>query len=173
MPFSQSCLHANQSGYWDKWPLLRLYTNPERILSSVLLLLLNPSSTLDALTYQILISTLGDWGVRIHTPTYFLSLRWDVSVAWSGSDSSPHSLTARVPQGSVLCPLLFFLYIKSPGSLIRSHGLFDQLYADETQLHFSFPSSTSHDSQKTSDICLSDISGWRPIIRSLSLTKLI
>ena len=54
---------------------------------------------------------------------------------------------------------LFFLYTKSLGSVISSHGLSYHCYTNDTQLLFSFPPS---DTQVVTRIsaCLADISDW-------------
>lgn len=124
----------------SKWSLLRLYTNPERTLSPVLLLLLHLAS--------VLTSPRGDWGLRSCALTYFIIPTGIIRMFWRGSYSSPHSFTAGVPQGSVLGPLLYFLCIKSPGSAIRSNGLYYQRFSDDTQLLLTSRSSTKQDSRR-------------------------
>ena len=129
-------------------------------LSSVLILL-DLSAAFDMVNHQLLISTLAEMGIS------GIALSWTASylaersyqVAWRGYVSAPHPLLTGVPQGSVLGPLLFSLYTKSLGSVIKSHGFSYHCYADDTQLFLSFPPSATQVNEKIS-ACLADISSW-------------
>lgn len=50
------------------------------------------------------------------------------------ANSSAHIISG-VPQGSILGPLLFYLYMRSLANIIRDHNALFYLYADDTQLY--------------------------------------
>ena len=70
-----------------------------------------------------------------------------------------------VPQGSVLCLILYLLYTSPLGEVLRRHNMNFHFYADDSQVYFSFDSNSSVIVPRI-EACLHDIATW------MSLNKL-
>ncbi len=80
-------------------------------------------------------------------------------VSWRGEVSKSLHLATGVPQGSVLGPILFSVYMASLGSVIQKHGFSYHCYADDTQFYLSLHPDDLTIAARIS-ACLADISCW-------------
>ena len=74
--------------------------------------------------------------------------------------SGAANLVCGVPQGSVLGPHKFCLYILPLGAILRYHSINYHIYADDTQLYISFKCNTPLASLIKLNNCISDIRVW-------------
>ncbi len=100
-----------------------------------ILILLDLSAAFDTVDHLVLITRLDTvFGVSIALNWFrsYLSDRKQF-VSIGGFRSKIGVVQSGVPQGSILGPLLFNIYIFTLGQLLRSLGLKFHLYADDTQ----------------------------------------
>lgn len=64
-----------------------------------------------------------------------------------------------VPQGSILAPLLFALYLLPLGSVFRKHSVSFHFYADDCQIYVPLAHNAVHLVQPLID-CLNDVKAW-------------
>ena len=78
-----------------------------------------------------------------------------------------------VPQGSVLGPMLFSMYIKPLSAIIDSHSIMHHSFADDLQLQMSAPPDGISELLHSMQSCISDVKAWATVnILKLSDNKI-
>ena len=163
VPTSQS---AYRSFHCTETALLKVTSD---ILSSLdssdfsVLTLLDLSAAFDTIDHGILLSRLYSlYGISGSALDWFSSYLSDrkLSVLVNDIYSDSASLSFGVPQGSVLGPVLFILYTKPLSTLLNSHSLSHQSFADDTQLYSSSSPDQLSSTLETVQDCVLDVKQW-------------
>ena len=88
----------------------------------------------DTVNHKILLAKLFRYGIRGNILNWFKSYLSNRKhyVHLQGTDSKTKSVTCGVPQGSILCPLLFIIYVNFISEV--SNKIFLNLFADDTTI---------------------------------------
>ncbi|KAF7249628.1 putative RNA-directed DNA polymerase from transposon BS [Varanus komodoensis] len=128
---------------------------------SVPRLRLSYKAAFDTIDHGILLNRLAGLGVGGTAWRWFRSYlngRFQ-KVVLGDYGSAPWQLCHGVPQGSILSPLLFNVYMKLLGEVIRGCGLRSHQYTDDTQLYLSF-STNPGEAVAVLNRCLAEVMGW-------------
>ena len=126
------------------------------------LVLLDLSAAFDTIDHNILLQRLKHQiGIKGTALSWFRSNLSDRSQFVHINDESSINTTVShgVPQGSVLGPILFTLYMLPLGNIIRNHSINFNCYADDTQLYLSIKPDEINQLSKL-QTCLMDIKSW-------------
>uniref|UniRef100_A0A3P8VZQ2 Reverse transcriptase domain-containing protein n=1 Tax=Cynoglossus semilaevis TaxID=244447 RepID=A0A3P8VZQ2_CYNSE len=174
---SQLCDHLHDNNLFEKFQsgfrthhstetaLLRVQNDvlvaSDKGLASILVLL-DLSAAFDTIDREILLHRLEkDVGIKGSALAWFksyLSNRFQF-VNVNEESSILTKVNYGVPQGSVLGPILFTLYMLPLGNIIRKHNINFHCYADDTQLYVSVRPDDPNPLIKIQD-CLRDILTW-------------
>ena len=167
---THSLLSPNQSAYRPahstETALLKVTNDIRTALDKgdvTFLTLLNLSAAFDtidhSLLFHILSYTYGISGTALSwIQSYLTNRTQSVTIESFSSSSSP--LFFGVPQGSVLGPILFIMYTQPLHSLIQSHSILDQSFADDTQLYKSCKPKDTKQTLQSMQTCIADVKSW-------------
>ena len=128
-----------------------------------LLVLLDLSAAFDTVDHHLLLSRLktksGLSGTVLQWFTSYLANRKQ-QILINNTLSSEQENQWGVPQGSVLGPLLFSIYLLPLGDIIRQHNLTYHIYADDVQLYLAFHPGTVPSTAESFEHCIQDIRSW-------------
>jgi len=160
---------AYKKGHSTETALLRVHNDIIRAIDSghgIFLILIDLSAAFDTIAHETLLALLSELiGIDGTAHDWFqsyLSGRTQ-SVLIDGIVSTLLFLLFGVPQGSVLGPLLFCIYILLLGKIIRKHHLNFHIYADDTQIYCSFDAKSMLTATALLEkiaACVSEIRSW-------------
>ena len=128
-----------------------------------LLSFLDLSSAFDTVDHHILLRRLfSSFGLNDRVLDWFSSFVLDrtMSVRFDNVKTTPRAVSCGVPQGSVLGPLLFVMYVVDVIPIVQDHLLKVHMFADDLQIYGSCrPNLTSVLSTNVS-CCLDAVISW-------------
>lgn len=130
--------------------------------NSAVLVLLDLTAAFDTVNHSILLSRLkqsvGITGIALKWFESYLTDR-SFSVHIGNCSSSVAPLSCGVPQGSILGPMLFSLYMLPLGSIFKKHNISFHCFADDVQIYLPVKNNKK-DTIKPLINCLSDLKVW-------------
>ena len=158
---------AYRPGHSNETALLKvvndLFLSPGKGNISVLALL-DFSSAFDAINHPILVHRLHtDFGFADTVLQWFSSYLTDRThyVSLSNNCSAFAPVHSGVPQGLVLGPILFTMYIKPLSAIIDSRSIIHHSFADDLQLQMSAPPDGMSELLHSMQSCISDVKAWQ------------
>ena len=157
---------AYKAGHSCETALLRVYNDIVTTVgkgNGAMLVLLDLSSAFDTIDhvilFEILVKYVGFWGKALDLiKSYFTDRTQRVQI--DGILSEFAEIVCGVPQGSVLGPLKFCLYMLPLSAILRFHNIGYHVYADDTQIYVSFKCEDPLQALGKINLCISDIRRW-------------
>ncbi len=175
--FNQLNNYLNSNGYLDHFQSgFRMHHSTETALIKIIndirfnsdsgkisvLVLLDLSAAFDTVDHNILLERLENWvglsGMALKWFRSYLEGRgYYVSIGEHKSKWT--SMTCGVPQGSILAPLLFSLYMLPLSQIMRKNQIAYHIYADDTQIYLAL-SPNDYSPIDSLCQCIGEINSW-------------
>jgi hypothetical protein len=126
------------------------------------LILLDMSAAFDTVCHSMLIHRFQNIGINaaaLDWLTSYLRARSQF-VSVNGLNSRSTSVTMGVPQGSVLGPILFNIYMTPVADLLQKEGVVFQIYADDIQFVYSCEIHEAQDAWLKISTIVNNIADW-------------
>ena len=157
---------AYRCGHSTETALLRIYSDIVTMVgkgNGSYLVLLDLSAAFDTIDHDtlfvILDKYIGITGSALQFSKSYFSDR-SQRVLIDDVMSGVANIVCGVPQGSVLGPLKFCLYLLPLGAILKYHGIGYHIYSDDTQLYILFKCNNPLASLPKLSNCISDIRVW-------------
>ena len=166
--FEEKLQSAYKEGHSTETALVRVQNDLLVALDArkiAILLLLDMSAAFDTIDHSILLRRLEKQylisGVALKWFRSYFTQRMQYVVV-EGAKSENRNLECGVPQGSVLGPILFSMYIAPLGHIANKYGVSYHLYADDIQMYILFEPSTEALETTTTllENCVNEINVW-------------
>ncbi len=175
--FNQLNKYLNSNGYLDNFQSgFQVHHSTETVLIKIIndirlnsdtdkisvLVLLDLSAAFDTFDHNILLQRLENWvglSGMVHKwfRSYLEGRGYYVSIGEQTSQWM--SMTCGVPQGSILAPLLFRLYMLPLGQIMRKYQIAYHSYADDTQIYLAL-SPKDYSPIDSLCQCIDEINSW-------------
>ena len=154
---------AYKAGHSCETALLRVYNDIVTTVgkgNGAMLVLLDLSAAFDTIDhvilFEILVKYVGFRGKALDLIKSYFSDRTQ-RVQIDGILSEFAEIVCGVPQGTVLGPLKFCLYMLPLSAILRFHNIGYHVYADDTQIYVSFKCEDPLQALGKINLCISDI----------------
>jgi hypothetical protein len=126
------------------------------------LVLLDLTAAFDIVDHDLLLVKCKKLGISDSALNWLASYLHErcQKVSCLGHESQLSPSICGVPQGSILGPLLFTVFMSEISVVINQHGMMHVLYADDIQVYVRSTKTDIPDTLLSLEVCLDDVSKW-------------